>query len=166
MTFTLEAVGGAVALLIAILSGWLTKALLDSKGLRLKGARGDVPDLLWSALQPGGIEKSGALLGHIERILALVSAWTGQYEIIGGWFAFKVAAKWETYSSLLRLPEKVEGIDDLTYLRARRAWGSRMMMRFLVGSGANAILGIMTLPRFHIHQTLLAVRLRSNSAGA
>ena len=142
MTFTLEAVGGAIALLLALASGWLTKALLDSKGIHLEGARGDVPDALWSALQPAGIEKSGALLGHIERILALISAWTGQYEILGGWFAFKVASKWETYANLLRLPEKVEGIDELTYLRARRAWGSRMMMRFLVGSGANAIWGI------------------------
>jgi hypothetical protein len=142
MTFTLEAVGGLVALLLVVLSGWLTKSLLDSKGLSLKGARGDVPDFLWNALQPSGIEKGGFWLGQIERILALISAWTGQYEILGGWFAFKVASKWETYANLLQLPEKLEGIDDLTYLRARRAWGSRMMMRFLVGSGANAILGI------------------------
>jgi hypothetical protein len=142
MTFTLEAVGGAFALLLALLSGWLTKILLDSKDLRLEGARGDVPDALWIALQPAGIAKGGALLGHVERTLALISAWTGQYEILGGWFAFKVASKWETYSNLLKLPEKVEGIDELTYLRARRAWGSRMMVRFLVGSGANAIFGI------------------------
>jgi hypothetical protein len=142
MTFTLEHVGGAIALLLAILSGSLTKALLNSKGLRLEGARADVPDALWNALQPSGIEKGGPWLGQVERILALMSAWTGHYEILGGWFAFKVASKWETYANLLRLPDKLPDIDDLTYLRARRAWGSRMMMRFLVGSAANAILGI------------------------
>jgi hypothetical protein len=142
MTFTLEAVGAAIALLLVVVAGSLTKAILKSKGLGFEGARAHVPDDLWKALEPSGIEKSGPWLGQVERILALMSAWTGHYEILGVWFAFKVASKWETYANLLKLPEKVEGIDDLTYLRARRAWGSRVTMRFLVGSGTNAILGI------------------------
>jgi hypothetical protein len=142
MTMAPGIIGGGIALLLVLAGGWLTKAVLSTKGLRLEGAKSDVPDFLWNALQPNGIERSGAWLGQIERIIALISAWTGMFELLGGWFAFKVASKWETYAHLLRLPDNLDGLDDLSYLRARRAWGSRMMMRFLVGSATNAILGI------------------------
>jgi hypothetical protein len=135
-------IGGAVAFALALAGGWLTKSLLETKALSLSSVRTHVPDSLWQALQPTGIDGSGRWIGYVERVLALISAWAGSYELLGGWFAFKVASKWETYANLLRLPDLVPGVDELAYLRARRAWGSCIMMRFLIGSATNAILGI------------------------
>jgi hypothetical protein len=134
--------GGVVAIALVAVTGLVTKTLLKTKPFSWEVAEKQTPGILWSALQPRDIEASGSWIGFLERTLALISAWTGQYELLGGWFAFKVASKWETYANVLRLPDEINGIDELDYLRARRAWGSRVAMRFLAGSATNAIIGI------------------------
>ncbi len=126
-----------VALLPGPLVGWL---------LTLAGASTTRPDeineQLWNALQPSGIEVGGKWLGALERLVSATAAWANEYTLLAGWLAFKVASKWEVWSNVLRVPQSLRDTPDLDYLRVRRIWGSRMMMRFLLGTLSNVMLGI------------------------
>jgi hypothetical protein len=88
------------------------------------------------------VEFSGPFLGTLERLIAFAAAWLGQYELLFAWLTFKVASKWEVWSNVLRIPESLENIAQIEYLKARRIWGSVMLMRFLIGTLANVLIGV------------------------
>jgi hypothetical protein len=91
------------------------------------------------------VEEPGKWLGTFERILIFFAVWIQKYEIIAGWFAFKVASKWEVWSNIVKVPESLPESKDnksmLSYLRARRAWGARILSRFLIGTITNILIG-------------------------
>lgn len=64
-----------------------------------------------------------------------------KYEIIGGWLAFKVAAKWEVWKNIVQVPDSL-GKSPIEYLKARSALGSYILTRFLVGTLANVLVGL------------------------
>jgi len=80
-------------------------------------------------------------LGFFESILFYISIILKIPELIFGWFAFMVASKWEIWANVVKVPEKIENEikNDLDYLRARHAWGSRLLQRFLLGTMMNLI---------------------------
>lgn len=84
-------------------------------------------------------DKSGAILGDLERVLFYLAFWLDAQEIIAGWFALKVASKWEAWGTTGRLPEALEGIDALNYAISRRRWASQRLMSFLVGTITNVL---------------------------
>jgi len=84
-------------------------------------------------------DKSGAVLGDLERILFFLAFWLASWEVVAAWLAFKVAAKWEAWSTTGALPDSLPNTDPLAYLVARRRWASQRLMSFLVGTLANVL---------------------------
>lgn len=84
----------------------------------------------------------GFILGFLERILFFIALWSYSWQVIGGWLAFKLASKWETYKSIMFFPPKLEGNNDLDYLLARRLLGSQRLMTYLIGTIANVLFAI------------------------
>jgi hypothetical protein len=134
-------IGIGLTILFAVAGTPILEWLFKKSKLWLGGAPEGIPEELWKALRVSGAEFQGKLLGNLERLVAASAVWTSSYEIIVGLLAFKVASKWEIWSNVVRLPDEIPGIEPLTYLRARRLWGSNMLMRFLIGSFANVLLG-------------------------
>lgn len=97
------------------------------------------PDLWLDVIGRGA---AGSVLGQLERLLAFAAFWQGGQSsiIIAGWLAFKVASGWNNWSYIVRLPEKLEGVKDLDYLRARSQLGSWIFHRFLRRRCADIVL--------------------------
>ena len=90
-------------------------------------------------------ETGGKAIGWMERILTFVAVFWGEekgYILIAGWLAFKVASKWEAWQHIVQVPGSLNNVPQLSYLKARWQWGSRLLTRFLVGTAANISLGI------------------------
>ena len=95
----------------------------------------------WSKLVSGN--EGGAVLGHLERFLFFAVFLAGAPLAAGAWLAFKVASKWNAWENILAIPSKLDGIEDLDFLNARRHWGSHVLMTFLIGTAYNLICGLL-----------------------
>jgi hypothetical protein len=80
-------------------------------------------------------------LGFLERILAFMMFSSSRHVLIVGWLVFKVGCKWQVWSNIIQVPKELSGINDFSYLRARRRWGSHILMGFLISTLANILLG-------------------------
>ena len=96
--------------------------------------------------KPGG----GKYVGAIERLVFLSVYWLKEYTIVTAYLAFKVAVKWETWKNIVQVPTSLsngkkqkKGDQPLSYLSARNAWGTRVMVRFIVGTFSNYIAALM-----------------------
>ena len=63
--------------------------------------------------------------------------------IIGGYFAFKVASKWQSWHDIIQFPPKLEHVPDIDYFIARRRFGSILFVRFLLGTLTNVLIGFL-----------------------
>ncbi len=90
-------------------------------------------------------DEGGAILGHLERALFFVSLWGNVQIIVGAWLAFKVASKWDVWSNLIAVPKDLPDVDPVEYLLARRRWGARTLMRFLVGTAYNIVAAVVAV---------------------
>ena len=138
-----------IFLIILILLWWpIDKAvsyLVDcsTKGIDLRSPPG-VPNQWEEVIRVGG--GGGKWIGRMERILIFtVLFWGGEkgYITIGGYLGFKVASKWAAWQHIVRVPESLPGVSLLSYLQARKAWGTLMLTRFLVGTLANILVGFL-----------------------
>ena len=84
---------------------------------------------------------SGEWIGRFECVLSFISFCTGHPNIIIGWLAFKVAAKWEAWKNIVQMPDSLEDHSSLDWYTARRAIGSWLLSRFLIGTLGNIIAG-------------------------
>ncbi len=132
--------GAAILLLLGKTCGWLFNRKLTWSGA---DAPPGVDQEQWrTAVQGPG--PGAALIGRLESLLVYLSVlYLGKEAavIIGGWFAFKVASKWEVWSNVIKMPASLRGSTDLDLLRARRKLGYVMYDRFLVGTLLNVLLG-------------------------
>ncbi len=85
------------------------------------------------------IPRASYWLGLLERLLFFGATWLQSYELIAGWLAFKVVSKWEVWSSIISIPDKLKDVDDIDYLIARHRWGSQRLTSFLIGTISNII---------------------------
>lgn len=133
--------GGFIGLVLTWLArfpvGWLVERV--KKGIPLPAPSAAI-EKEWTDLTKDPEEdKSGAILGDLERVLFYLAFWLGAQEIIAGWFALKVASKWEAWGTTGRLPDALNGIDALNYTISRRRWASQRHMSFLVGTITNVL---------------------------
>jgi hypothetical protein len=104
----------------------------------------------WEAVvRGGGGARAASWLGAFECLLAYVAMILFEKEaatLIGGWLAFKVASKWESWSNVGKVPETLGdlNVSQLDFLRARRQWGTMVYTRFLVGTLLNVVMGVLT----------------------
>jgi hypothetical protein len=92
-------------------------------------------------------EESGRWVGVTERFVFFFGILFGSWEPIGIWLVFKMAAKWEAWSHLARVPDHLEGLDDLKVAVARRVWAAQSYCTLVVGTALNfliAWLGVFT----------------------
>jgi hypothetical protein len=92
-----------------------------------------------------GAENAGAYIGLLERVLfftALSMGANGPF-IIAGYLGFKVAAKWEAWRNIVKVPRRLEDIaggeENLDYFLLRKHWGSIRLSTFLVGTLYNML---------------------------
>ena len=86
----------------------------------------------------------GWRIGLLERLLFLAAFWAGNYTLIAGWLAFKVASKWETWKNIIHVPEKVENVSDLEWYIVRARLGSWILTRFWLGTLGNILIGLVS----------------------
>ena len=141
-------IGGIIiGVVICASTGYIVKKILDLsvQTITLTPPDGISQDDWDSITNDKKIEEPGKWLGAFERVLIFFSVWIQEYEIIAGWFAFKVASKWQVWSNIIKVPESMTESKDtrmmLSYLRARRAWGARLLSRFLIGTITNILIG-------------------------
>jgi len=115
---------------------------------------------LWNALitdeETQRTNRPAHTLGILERLVGAISAWTGSYEITGGWLVFKVAAKWESWNNIVKFPEDKIPEDNILVANAghpatpppwqkrlhdRRRCSEVILMRFLIGTLTNILIG-------------------------
>jgi hypothetical protein len=106
----------------------------------------------WKILVEGN--EGGAVIGYIERTIFFAAILLNQPLIIGTWLAFKVASKWQVWGDIISVPNKIEGIDDLDLLKAKRQWGSHLFVTFLVGTGWNIIAAMLGVAVSHSLESL------------
>lgn len=85
---------------------------------------------------------AGRPIGLLETIIYTLFIISGNAVFIGGWLVFKVAAKWENWAHVVRLPE-LKTLDlNSTEFEHRAKFGSWLHSRFLIGVLLNIIVSI------------------------
>ncbi len=126
--------GLAFTIVVGFGVGWfLRKAAPEPKRPHLVGEDD------WKAI----VERVGYgdWLGFLERLLSFIAFAASEYAIVGGWLAFKLAAKWEVWKNIIHVPANIESIPPLPWYQARKQFGSWLLSRFLIGTLANVVIG-------------------------
>jgi hypothetical protein len=133
-----------MSILILLLLGFAVGPLIRF------GTKGSLPrppkpmsEALWNEIIGRGTGVS--LLGYLERFFYLAAFWNEAPILIAGWLAFKVASGWHNWSMIVKLPENLEGVDQIEYLRARSQLGSWIFHRFLIGTLANILMALIAV---------------------
>jgi len=138
----------AAGLAVTVLLGFLAKPLSKyaKKSMPLPAPSAEL-EPRWKEFTMG--DGGGALLGWLERFMFFCAFLMGAHVAIGAWLAFKVAAKWNTWSNVISVPTAIEKVDPVDFLIARRRWGSRLLMTFLIGTAYNIIVGMLGAAATH-----------------
>jgi hypothetical protein len=92
------------------------------------------------SIEVGDRVRRGALwLGFFERLLFYCAFVFTLEVVVAAWLAFKVASKWESWQTIVKVPDSLEGIDDLDFLAARNRWGTIITHRWLLGVLLNGL---------------------------
>ena len=98
----------------------------------------------WEAITDTKTESSSKLLGLLERIFIFVSLWIEVPQLIFAWLAFKLASKWQTWATIVKVPENIDKlIDPIDFFRVRHHWGTRVLQVWLIGTLANVLAGFL-----------------------
>lgn len=85
---------------------------------------------------------AGKPIGQLEIIIFTLSIISGNPIFIGGWLVFKVAAKWENWAHVVRLPElAVRDLNSIEF-EHRARFASWLHSRFLIGVLLNILVSI------------------------
>ena len=90
----------------------------------------------------------GIWLGVLERLLSFAAFFVNAPIVVAGWFAFKVASKWQVWANVVQVPKSLEKEEEntdiektISYIKARHRWGALLLMRFLIGTLSNVLIG-------------------------
>lgn len=130
---------GLIGFVLVWLSRFPVESLIDriKNGIPLPAPSATIEKKWTDLTTDPESDRSGKTLGDLERAFFYLAFLMAAQEIIAGWFALKVASKWEAWGTTGKLPETLDGIDPLDYAISRRRWASRRLMSFLVGTVAN-----------------------------
>ena len=95
--------------------------------------------------------QGGQAIGMIETLLmfaAFCAAGDQSGYVIAGYFAFKVASKWQVWSHIYRLPEQ-HGRDPDDWHIFRSRLGHLLFTRFVLGSALNVLIALLGGIIFH-----------------
>ncbi len=139
----MELIGFIVAIAISYFLGPYISSLLDraTQDIQLVNPNGISEEDWKSFVRPEGRDEAGRWVGVFERVLAFFSFYSGAHAILGGWLALKVASKWQVWATVIKMPDKLENANAMSYLRARQRWGSWLHTRFLIGTILNVLVG-------------------------
>lgn len=132
-------IGVTIALALGPLISWLVDS--STKDITLPPPEGVTNDEWQKVIKIPS--KSAIRLGVLERLLSLGAFWINAPEALVGWLAFKLGSKWEIWHNIVRIPESLEQTSSLSYFRARRAWGTWLLMRFLMGTLGSLLAGFL-----------------------
>ena len=123
-------------IVINVCVGWILKVTVP------KPKHPDfIKDEDWDEFMNRSGGNRGAWIGFFERLLIFLFVWLNQPTIIVAWFAFKVAAKWESWKNIAQVPHTLKDVDDITWYRVRHSLGSWILARFLIGTIINILVG-------------------------
>lgn len=90
---------------------------------------------------PEGSLPLNSIIGYVETMSYFLVFSLGNPELIGGWLAFKVASKWQVWSNIIRLPEKIAETKALSYIEAKNKIASHTLQRWFLGNILNILAG-------------------------
>jgi len=131
--------------IVIILGEWVKAIVIGiTKKIKVDPPKG-VDKQKWASLVSNDTNEGGdgaSYIGKLERMLFYLALVIKTPELILGWFAFKVASKWETWNNLIKVPNYLKNRNDLDYLLARKRWGTKTYQRFLIGTLLNLFAGL------------------------
>ncbi len=126
-------------LAVTMLAGPLIAALVRRARRDLGATAPDgIPKEKWEAVVASP-NLLGPWLGRLERAFFFVALAIGSPALVAGWLVFKVGSKWEVFQNIVKVPDKLEGVDSLSYLKARHVWASAVLQAFLLGTLGNIL---------------------------
>lgn len=94
---------------------------------------------------PEKSRRSLYVLGFFDSIFFYIAFGLDRPELIAGWLTFKLASKWQTWSTIIKLPEMIDGINTLDekieYVGAKNKMGTYTLHRWLIGTMGNILSG-------------------------
>jgi hypothetical protein len=98
-------------------------------------------------------------LGMFETSFFYICLIINMPEGIGAWLVFKVAVKWEAWTNIVKLPEKIlykeKEVDGLEYLVARNKLATVVNQKFLIGTLGNIMAALAGMGIFSMIRYLL-----------
>ena len=85
------------------------------------------------------------LLGFLEVIFYYFAIYLNQPELIVAWLAFKVASKWNTWSTIGKVPEHLQDINGFDYLEAKNKVATVTLQRWFLGNLLNVFGGVVSV---------------------
>jgi hypothetical protein len=132
-----------VGILISQLLGCLVGSLIRYVSSEIdENPQDDLSKEEWvSIISPVG-KRGGFWIGILERFFFYGAIILSSPELVFGWLAFKVASKWEVWQNIVKVPSDEKKTSKLS-VTGRRAWGDRVLQRFLIGTLGNAMSGFL-----------------------
>lgn len=89
-------------------------------------------------------KEGGIYIGFLERLLFFIALFWSKPIYIGALLTFKVAAKWETWKNIVKVPEQKPGgfTSDISYFIFKRKLGSKNLTQFLIGTFCNILFAL------------------------
>jgi len=128
----------ALALLFLILVLFPIEAVLNYLRDRIQVprprglSRADIATWTQIANTPG--PAGGRWIGALERAFLFLAILASVPTLLIAWLAFKVATKWEVWTNLYRVPDKLPRLNQMDFFLARTRLGARVFQRFMVGT--------------------------------
>jgi hypothetical protein len=143
----LKVVDFAVGVAATLLAGAAIPYLMRQtrSAMRMEPPPGIRPER-WQAVTDIGDEARRPIewLGKLERILFFISFWLSVYEIAGGWLVFKLGSKWQSWQTIVKVPESPPSdVHPLDYLAAKNRWASATLQRWLFGNLLNVLVAFL-----------------------
>lgn len=92
--------------------------------------------------------KPNVWLGLFEITLFYICLLVNKPEGIGGWLVFKVAAKWESWTNIIKFPEEIKEANDFEYLKLRNELATNVLQRFVIGTIMNILIAFVGMATF------------------